>query len=111
MVPDQPHQPLVGPVLVTEEPGSVQGMEARHRQARRIPNVMQRGGGDKQAGVLVEDLTYFGGAVGHSLRMRPPPWKCAAEFGPRDVRRPVLDVIAHVWLSAQGAVGPSRRTR
>ncbi|GGU51838.1 hypothetical protein GCM10010498_06300 [Streptomyces cavourensis] len=80
MIRDQPHQPLVGPVLVTEEPGPVQGVEARHRQARRIPNVMQRGGGYKQVGVYAEGRTHFSRALSHSLRMCPPSWKCTAEF-------------------------------
>lgn len=47
VVGHQPHESLVGTMLITEEPGPVQWVEPGRGQARRVPDIVQRGGGDE----------------------------------------------------------------
>ncbi len=71
MVRDQPHQPLVGPVLITEEPGPVQRMEAGRCEPGCVADVVKCGGSGEEASVLAENVTNGDRAFGHTLCMRP----------------------------------------
>ncbi|GAA2268832.1 hypothetical protein GCM10010145_50860 [Streptomyces ruber] len=108
MIRDQPHQPLVGPVLVTKEPCAVQRVEPGHGQPRCVPDIVEGGGSDQEAGVFSEDWTDLGRAFRYSSCVRPSTREHCAELAFRDPRRPSLDQVTHAFsLPGAGAAQAS----
>ncbi|CAM5495861.1 hypothetical protein SBADM41S_10023 [Streptomyces badius] len=109
VVCDQPRQPLVGAVFVTKEPGPVQRMEAGRCEPGCVADVVKCGGSEERVSVCAEDLTYFDRALSHPLGMCPSSWKRTAEFGFRQLLRPLVDPITHAVIFARRASCSSLR--
>jgi hypothetical protein len=108
VIRDQPHQPPIGPVLVTKESSPVQRVEPRHGQAGCVSDIVQCGGSDQQIGVLAKKVPDSNRTLSHSQRMRPPPWKHKAQLDFRYPRRPLRHQTGHAGLPAPKAPGPFR---
>ncbi|GAQ63615.1 hypothetical protein SsS58_03998 [Streptomyces scabiei] len=66
------NDPFVRTFLISEEPRTVQGMEARGRDGRRVADVMQHGGGFQQLGVVSQNRAQGASALGDPERVCPP---------------------------------------
>ncbi|KND36858.1 hypothetical protein IQ63_11390 [Streptomyces acidiscabies] len=88
MVRDQPHQTVVGAALVAKKPRTVQRMEPRDGQPRRVTHIVQSGSGNEQSGILADDPAQFNRTFSHSPCMRPAPGKRRTQFGFRYAHGP-----------------------
>jgi len=85
---DQPARHGVGMLGVAQVPGTVQGVQARHGQARRVADVVQPRGRFQESGVSAENRYQAACPRGDALDVRPAAGEglleeCPGElFGP-----------------------------
>jgi hypothetical protein len=116
VIGDQPAQPLIGPMLIAQEPRSVQRVEPSRRHTRRIADVMQDGSRAKQARILAHHACERGGPSRDTLRVHPPPRQRGGKLGLCKPRGPLDHVIVHTWghslhYAALLLVGVAERSR
>ena len=68
---DQDAEQIVQEVGVAQVPGSVQRVEPSDHQGGRVADVVQPGGGDRQAGVTAKDGRQGPGGGRDTLGVRP----------------------------------------
>ncbi len=96
VVRDQAGQPLV--TVPSEEPGAVDGMEAKPIQRRRVADVMHVGGGHQHLTILIrEGHAHAAGLAGDRLDVQPP----VAQRGHQ-----VLGLRLRPWFQCHGATIP-----
>ena len=91
---DEPAQHGVGVLGVAQVPGAVEGVQARHGQARGVADVVQPGGGFQETGVRTENRGQAACLRGDALDVRP----AAREASSRSARASCCAHEASVFM-------------
>jgi len=85
---DQPAQHGVGVLGIAQVTGAVQGVQARHGQARRVADVVQPPGGFQESGVRAENRYQAACPRGDALDVRPAAGEGLLEERPGEMFGP-----------------------